>query len=358
MKSLRVQMSLMSSYGGDAWSMHAYKSQHACLQYVLFKIQSGQKLPNWSIVGNLTSSPLFVFDVMPTGDGVFVPPVHIRSRINHPHPSLVQIPSVNQRRGQNLCYAAFKGLIANHVLHGFDTGFVNSSILYVRYCSTFLIVSNQTGSQSERFAFDSHHKTKVWSTQDELHHNLAQYFHIWTQLKTRSTMWSSGLNDDTNQCEYTQLFACFGAHDTISFLGYTIKTYKELLYGTHDKTKMRIQCVITIDGIGVLESLADMGFCDRSGNPKPNFRYYQDSQYSAIARVSAILRGLACYYDLAQLPHDKRRCMTRWCYIVTHSLAMVFAAKFKLGTRARVFERAGRNLQKPLSAKKHRRRSN
>lgn len=99
----------------------------------------------------------------------------------------------------------------------------------------------------------------------------------------------------------------------------------------------------------VIESLADKGFCDRSGNPKPNFHYFQDSQNKTVARVASLLRGLTNYYQLAE---SKRRCVSRWSYILTHSIAMMFAAKFKLGTRAKVFALAGRNLIKPLLAKK------
>ena len=101
----------------------------------------------------------------------------------------------------------------------------------------------------------------------------------------------------------------------------------------------------------VIQSFAKMGFCDSLGNPKPNFALFQDSQYSALARVSSILRGLACYYHFLDYS-DKRRSMARWCSLLTHSCAMLFAAKFKLGSRSKVFALAGRNLQKPLKAAK------
>jgi Type II intron maturase len=101
----------------------------------------------------------------------------------------------------------------------------------------------------------------------------------------------------------------------------------------------------------VIHSLAAKGFCDRSGNPKPNFASFQDSQATAVARVASVLRGLANYYHLAD---SRLRCVSRWSYILTHSLAMMFAAKFKLGTRAKVFALAGRNLSKPLLAQQRR----
>ena len=97
----------------------------------------------------------------------------------------------------------------------------------------------------------------------------------------------------------------------------------------------------------VIHSLAEKGFCDRSGRPKPNFHYFQDTQHNTVARVASVLRGLSNYYNLADY---KRRCAARWSYILTHSIAMMFAAKFKLRTRAKVFALAGRNLSKPLLA--------
>jgi hypothetical protein len=99
----------------------------------------------------------------------------------------------------------------------------------------------------------------------------------------------------------------------------------------------------------VIDSLAFKGFCDGSGNPKPNFQYFKDSQTKTVARVASLLRGLKNYYQLAEFKH---RCLSRWSYILTHSVAMMFAAKFKLGSRAKVFSLAGRNLTKPLLSKK------
>lgn len=111
---------------------------------------------------------------------------------------------------------------------------------------------------------------------------------------------------------------------------------------------------LTVNMSKVIESLSDKGFCDRLGNPKPNFYYFQYSQNKTISRVSSLLRGLTNYYQLAE---SRRRCVSRWSYIVTHSIAMMFAAKFKLGTRAKVFALAGRNLIKPLLSKKRERKS-
>ena len=125
----------------------------------------------------------------------------------------------------------------------------------------------------------------------------------------------------------------------IPFLGYFI------CHKSSQITKTKNQIELLIDIRQVIRSLSTMGYCDRFGKPKPNFRYYSQSQYNIIANASSTLRGIACYYELAKL---KYTFMSQLCYIVTHSLAMTFAAKFKLRTRAKVFRLAGSNLQKPL----------
>jgi hypothetical protein len=114
----------------------------------------------------------------------------------------------------------------------------------------------------------------------------------------------------------------------------------------HPRLRNKVRLLVNMPK--VLHSLAEQGFCDRSGNPQPNFHYFQETQSNTVARVASVLRGLANYYHLAE---SQRRCVSRWSYILTHSLAMMFAAKFKLGTRAKVFAVAGRNLWKPLLAK-------
>jgi hypothetical protein len=114
----------------------------------------------------------------------------------------------------------------------------------------------------------------------------------------------------------------------------------------HPRLRNRVRLLVNMPK--VLNSLAEQGFSDRSGNPQPNFHYFQETQSDTVTRVASVLRGLANYYHLAE---SQRRCVSRWSYILTHSLAMMFAAKFKLGTRAKVFALAGRNLWKPLLAK-------
>lgn len=122
---------------------------------------------------------------------------------------------------------------------------------------------------------------------------------------------------------------------------------KAIRYAVVSNRTTKIRLLVNMQK--VLDILSVEGFCDRSGKPKPNFRYFQNSQNRTVARVASLLRGLTNYYQLAE---NKRRCISRLSYILTNSVAMMFAAKYKLGTRAKVFAHAGRNLLKPLLSKK------
>jgi hypothetical protein len=61
------------------------------------------------------------------------------------------------------------------------------------------------------------------------------------------------------------------------------------------------------------------------------------------------IRELEEYYKIAK---NKRSLIKRIKYIIKHSVAKLYAAKYKLKTRAQVFKIAGKNLNKPLLTKK------
>nr|QIA60141.1 hypothetical protein [Haplomitrium mnioides]QIA60183.1 hypothetical protein [Haplomitrium mnioides] len=104
-----------------------------------------------------------------------------------------------------------------------------------------------------------------------------------------------------------------------------------------------------VDMREVINRLAEKGFRDKSGHPRPNSAYFQYPQSYSVARIASIPRGLANYYHLA---NSKRRCVTRLGYILRTSLAKTYAAKSKPGTAARVSAKGGRDLSKPIKAKK------
>nr|YP_009710018.1 hypothetical protein [Coleochaete scutata]QFU80123.1 hypothetical protein [Coleochaete scutata] len=142
------------------------------------------------------------------------------------------------------------------------------------------------------------------------------------------------------------------------FLGYLISYSPTVVFtscrryqGKWRKIRVHKQGIMSllIDMPKVISRLHNKGFCDPKGNPQPNFRYLHDPQSYSVSRLSSVLRGLANYYHLAE---TKRRGIGRITYIIQHSLAQLFAAKFKLRTRAQVFKRAGRDLSKPILTKK------
>nr|QIA60469.1 hypothetical protein [Trichocolea tomentella] len=147
-----------------------------------------------------------------------------------------------------------------------------------------------------------------------------------------------------------QIFCIRGGAKKIAFLGYLISrdsTY--LRRGQRYGIRRSGGLSLLVDMRKVINRLAKKGFCDKSGHPKPNFAHFQYPQTYSVARIASILRGLANYYHLA---NSKRRCVTRLSYILRTSLAKTYAAKFKLGTAAKVFAKGGRDLSKPIKARK------
>nr|YP_009465578.1 reverse transcriptase [Trilophozia quinquedentata]AUZ97199.1 reverse transcriptase [Trilophozia quinquedentata] len=147
-----------------------------------------------------------------------------------------------------------------------------------------------------------------------------------------------------------QIFCIRGGAKKIAFLGYLISRDSTYLrrgrrYGIRKSGGLSS----LVDMREVINRLAEKGFCDKSGHPKPNFAYFQYPQTYSVARIASILRGLANYYHLA---NSKRRCVTRLSYILRTSLAKTYAAKSKPGTAAKVFAKGGRDLSKPIKARK------
>lgn len=142
----------------------------------------------------------------------------------------------------------------------------------------------------------------------------------------------------------------------IPFLGYVIERPPRKIFirnvnrGGNPK-KERIfrgnSIYLKVDITKVINRLAEKGFCDRGGFPKPNFTYLAEPQTSSVRKVGMILRGLERYYNLAE---NKCYSIRRISYILRFSLAKMFAAKFKLGTVRKVFIKGGRDLSKRLKS--------
>ena len=99
----------------------------------------------------------------------------------------------------------------------------------------------------------------------------------------------------------------------------------------------------------VINRLALKGYCDKGGNSKPNWREsLQPPQSYGVERAARLLQGLNSYFKVA---NDRRACIHRITHIVRNSIAKALAAKYKLGTMAKVYAKAGKDLSKPLQSK-------
>ncbi|MEM9680334.1 MAG: group II intron reverse transcriptase/maturase, partial [Bacteroidota bacterium] len=137
----------------------------------------------------------------------------------------------------------------------------------------------------------------------------------------------------------------------IKFLGY--KFGRRFLFTRSKRGNKLIKRKMTIPTLDVnmeklISRLKDSQFCDGSGNPEPAFRFLRHSQADINKRVNSILTGLSNWWSIAG---NRRAAIARTAYIIRYSIAKVYAAKFKLGTVAKVFKKGGNNLSKNLANK-------
>lgn len=131
-------------------------------------------------------------------------------------------------------------------------------------------------------------------------------------------------------------------------MGYKEVSYKLRVKGTYRPARRRI-LTLMVGMHKLIQKLADAKFCKRNGDPLPCFQYLHQSQSVTLSRINALLRGYVNYFRLA---NNYRRSLNRIRYILQHSLAKMFAAKFKLRSRARVFKMAGPTFHKRLGPPK------
>jgi group II intron reverse transcriptase/maturase len=148
-------------------------------------------------------------------------------------------------------------------------------------------------------------------------------------------------------------------NQAVKFLGYKIKRgpdYAMTHVRHYDKVTRRIRrlreggLILLVDMDKVIAGLEYKGFCKKK-TPTPNFRYLHQTQSYTVAAANSIIRGLAHYYKLSE---GRRSSMNHISYIVRYSVAKMFAAKYKLGSVAKVFAKAGKDLGQPLKPIKHR----
>ena len=146
--------------------------------------------------------------------------------------------------------------------------------------------------------------------------------------------------------------------DTIRFLGYILgksgrNAYNYIRKYQGVKRKVRVirggSTFLKVDMEKVIERLHQKGFCRSDGYPVPNFYYLPEPQTAIIRKLSLVLRGLERYYHLAD---NKRQQVYRLNYILRYSAAKLFAAKFRMHSISKVFAKSGKDLGKPLKAKR------
>ncbi|XVE96229.1 hypothetical protein REPUB_Repub02eG0203900 [Reevesia pubescens] len=88
---------------------------------------------------------------------------------------------------------------------------------------------------------------------------------------------------------------------------------------------------------------------DREPDPQPCFRMFHATQAHTNAQMNKLLSTMVEWYRYA----DNRKKAVNFCsYIIRGSLAKLYAAKYKLRSRAKVYKIGARNLSRPLKERK------
>nr|XP_043610164.1 nuclear intron maturase 2, mitochondrial [Erigeron canadensis] len=102
------------------------------------------------------------------------------------------------------------------------------------------------------------------------------------------------------------------------------------------------QCIKQFRKLGFLKG-------DRDPDPQPCFRMFHATQAHTNAQMNKLLTTMVEWYRYA----DNRKKIVNFCsYIIRGSLAKLYAAKYKLRSRAKVYKIGDRTLRRPLKEKK------
>lgn len=102
------------------------------------------------------------------------------------------------------------------------------------------------------------------------------------------------------------------------------------------------QCIKQFRKLNILKG-------DREPDPQPCFRMFHATQAHTNSQMNKLLCTMVEWYRYA----DNRKKIVNFCsYIIRGSLAKLYAAKYKLRSRAKVYKISDRTLSRPLKEKK------
>lgn len=138
------------------------------------------------------------------------------------------------------------------------------------------------------------------------------------------------------------------------FLGVIIRVpiYKESLYTKYKRVRIgKTQLVkakssqgvvkLKVNILHILKKLNSGGFCTKLGVPVPRFQLYIISHKDIILMYNRVFRGIMNYYRFVD---NYRIIAFSIQYILMRSCAKLLAAKFKLKTSRKVYNKFGKNL--------------
>lgn len=138
----------------------------------------------------------------------------------------------------------------------------------------------------------------------------------------------------------------------IKFLGHRLS---KRIWMSKSKNNLQQKISIPILNVSkkeIIKKFAKAGYCDGSGNPKPNFKYLHMHQSQTNDKINKIMRS---YSEWLKYARNKRPTMAMIAYILRYSIAKMYATKFKLKTVSKVFRKGSHDLSRPLKtcASKH-----
>ena len=198
---------------------------------------------------------------------------------------------------------------------------LNKKLAYVRYADNFIV--GLDGSKAEAQA---------------LKNKLKQFLITHINLKLKKE-------------KLTKL--CLKNHKSYNypkFLDYVLIMKINHSYSNKTKSKLtkNSRLILKVDYAKVIQELAAKGFCTKDGVAKPKFTYISQTQTVTNWKVNKIFTGILYYYKLA---HNLKPFKSYLFSIFSHSLAKLYAAKFKMHKKNKIFKIGKRDLSLPLKSK-------